>query len=237
VVHAVAGFIGGVLLALNLSIANGDYLSFLLYPLLLAWGGYFLPRWTIKSALIRRKDEMLFEAPYVFDRLATAVLASGNMLQEGVKSLAKDAEQDAEQDTLDEARARRMGEQAVKDSVYVATSIPEGSYLMREMRLVAEHLLNGTPLTEAFEIMAQRNADVSLIAQFCRRMRTLDQKAGDVTDALRSFGDRAVEIVEDMIESRANVNTALMITPSFIALMGMFLVMAAPAYPIITQMF
>ena len=239
VVHAVAGFIGGVLLALNLALANGDYFGFVLYPLLFGWVGYLLPRWTIKSALNRRKDEMLFEAPYVFDRLATSVMAHGNMLQEGVKALAKDEEAELQERMRQiwEARAKRIGEQDFKDSVYAATSIPEGSYLMREMRLVAEHLLNAVPVAGAFEIMAQRNSDVPLIEQFCRRMRTMDQKAGDITDALRSFGDRAVEIVEDMIESRANVNTALMITPSFIALIGMFLVMAAPAYPIINQIF
>lgn len=118
------------------------------------------------------------------------------------------------------------------------TSVPEGGYLMREMRLVAERCTREQmPLEDSFLRMAERNTDVPLIEQFCNRMIMLVPSGLSISDTLRAFGDRAAELVEDTIESRSTENTALMITPMMIALFGIGLTVAAPSLRLLGQIF
>jgi hypothetical protein len=93
------------------------------------------------------------------------------------------------------------------------------------------------PLGESFVKMAERNADVPLIEQFCNRMVVLEPSGLSINDTLRAFGDRAAELVEDTIESRSTENTALMITPMMIALFGIGLTVAAPSLRLLSQVF
>ena len=68
VLFALAGFIAGSALGGVLA-ANGALLALLLLPSLLGVLGFNLPRLQIVSMLKQRREEMLFEVPYVLDRL------------------------------------------------------------------------------------------------------------------------------------------------------------------------
>ena len=232
VILAMLGFGFGLLLSLTTSGDNGgSFLDLFIYPLVGGFLGYAIPRLMIGGKLTSRKEQMLFEAPYLFDRLSVAIIASRNSLLEAIKDLAADEE---------EGRRQRQAEIEffMRTRLTDVTSVPEGGYLMREMRLVAERCTREQmPLGESFTRMAERNTDVPLIEQFCNRMIVLEPSGLNINDTLRAFGDRAAELVEDTIESRSTENTALMITPMLIALFGIALTVAAPSLKMLSQMF
>jgi hypothetical protein len=233
VMLAMLGFGGGLFLALSGGAGggSGSLLDLFVYPMLGAFLGYAMPRLMIGSKLTSRKEQMLFEAPYLFDRLAVAIIAARNSLLEAIKDLAADQE---------ESQRQRQAEVEffMRTRLTDVTSVPEGGYLMRELRLVAERCTREQmPLGESFVKMAERNADVPLIEQFCNRMVVLEPSGLSINDTLRAFGDRAAELVEDTIESRSTENTALMITPMMIALFGIGLTVAAPSLRLLSQVF
>ncbi len=232
VMLAMLGFGVGLTLALMSSVnAAGSFFDLFAYPLVGAFLGYAIPRWSIGGKLTRRNEQMLFEAPYLFDRLAVAIIASRNSLLEAIKDLAADEE---------EGRRQRQAEIEffMRTRLTDVTSVPEGGYLMREMRLVAERCTREQmTLVDSFTRMAVRNADVPLIEQFCNRMIVLEPSGLNINDTLRAFGDRAAELVEDTIESRSTENTALMITPLLLSLFGIGLTVVAPSLKLLSQFY
>jgi hypothetical protein len=229
VLYGLTGFVAGVVIGTAQWLASSAVTALVALPLGLAFLGYTYPRLTLSSRLSARREQMLFEAPYVFDRLSIAVMSSNNSLFTALQRLSEDA--------LPEDRQKEV-EFHVRTQLTKVTSVPEGGYLMRELRLVIERCIHEVmPLSQSFGIMARRNADVPLLEQFCNRMCILEPGGLNVTEALRSIGDRATEIVDDLIETRSGQNTALMITPTLIALIGMALVVAGPSLSIISGMF
>ena len=210
--------------------------------------GYALPRWQLRSKLKQRRDEMLFEAPYVFDQLATAILANHGLVN-GVKALVNQAE-DAERRSArqasklkpggkrdpfegmdDDERIAEMGARraiGLRNALLSATSIPEGSYLMRELRLVSDCYSHQQDIVDCLKTMAARNHDVPLIERFCQRIASASRRGLDTSEALQELGNRAADQVEDLIEERSTVNTTLMIAPTVLSLVGIVIVLIAP---------
>lgn len=125
-----------------------------------------------------------------------------------------------------ELRARRAI--GLRNALLGATSIPEGSFLMRELRLVSDRYSQQQDIGECLAQMASRNADVPLIERFCQRIASASRRGLDTSEALAELGGRAADMVEDMIEERATVNTTLMIAPTVLSLAGIVIVLIAP---------
>ena len=230
VFYAMLGFTLGIVLGIEQALlfdSSSLFMGLLILPLGLSLLGYWTPKLTLISRLKARCDLMLFDAPYVFDRLAVAVMSNHNDLLEGMKGMVADDETSREQQQAEADVATRL-------SLIKATSVPEGGYLMRELRLVAERSMHGMSVAESFYEMAERNTDVPLIEQFCSRMSVLHPSGLSVVDSLRALGDRAAEMVEDAIETRSAQNEAMMIVPTFIALIGMGAVIVGPSIAILT---
>jgi hypothetical protein len=253
VIYALIGFGLGITLGLY-ELANGsDALGLFFWTAMFSIAGYALPKLHLRSQLKQRRDAMLFEAPYVFDQLATAILANSGLVN-GVKALVNQAEDAArraarqaqmrngtgngaasqrdpfasmsDEERLNEINARRVI--GLRSALLSATSIPEGSYLMRELRLVSDRYSQQQDITDCLQAMAERNADVPLIERFCQRIASASRRGLDTSEALQELGNRAADMVEDMIEERGTVNTTLMIAPTVLSLVGIVVVLIAP---------
>ena len=234
VFYGMIGFAIGVLSGAFDLFTSDSLFGLCLYPLAMGLLGYLYPKSALNGALKRRRDQMLFEAPYLFDRLSVAIAANQNSLMQGMKETVTD---DVENE---ETRRERLAEQEMfmRTQILQVTSVPEGGYLMRELRLVVERcMIEQMPLADSLHIMAERNGDVALVEQFSNRMSMLDRAGLSVADALRLLGDRAAEMVEDLIEARAAENTALMITPTLISLVGIALVIVGPSMKALDHIF
>ena len=203
VLYATAGFVAGILLGGAIAVASGALLAVLVLPILLSFAGYSTPKLQLTSALKARREQMLFEAPYLLDRLNISVLAERSLAQ----------------------------------GLIAMVSIPEGGYLMREFRQVAEDYLRNARLVDAFRRMAERNADVLLVERIASRLILSEETGADVVKAMQVIGGRAHEMVENLIQERGEQNNTLMIVPTVIALVGIFFAIAGPSLSSISRIF
>ena len=211
VAYAVAGFVGGVVLGFALSAAGGTPLFLLALPAGLGLLGYTTPKRSVHSALQRRREQMLFEVPYLLDRLAVNVLSERSLSQGLVAMVsAPDGSRD---------------------------STVESGYLMRELHQVAEDYLKSAGLADAFGRMAERNRDVPLVERFAQRVRMSEETGASITQALSIIGDRARAMVENTVRQRGEENSQLMIVPTMLSLLGIFIVIAAPTLTVLSQVF
>jgi hypothetical protein len=194
VLFAVVGFIAGSIVGAALT-ANGSPIWLLLFPPGLGVLGYHAPRLQLAGALQRRREQMLFEVPYVLDRLNVCYAA----------------------------------ERSQPQGLIAMTSVPEGGYLMREFRQVTEDYLKNTRLQDAFQRMAQRNADVPLIERIAGRLAMTEETGADSIKAMQVIGNRAGELVENLISERGEQNNTLMVVPTLLALIGIFIAIAGPS--------
>ena len=203
VLFALFGFLIGGMLGVS-AISSGAVLT-LLFALPAAGGvlGYLLPKQELKSRLVKRREAMLFEAPYMFDRLAVYVVSESNLPQGLIK----------------------------------LTSVAEGGYLMRELRQVADDYLKAFRFGEAVSRMAQRNEDVPIVVRFCERLVMAEESGSDLLEALNVIGARARTLVENRIRKNGAENQALLIVPTMLALMGVFVVIGVPMIGLIGKAF
>jgi hypothetical protein len=192
---AMAGFISGVILGSAIAAASGAFAAVLALPLILSLIGYNLPRLQLASMLKARREQMLFEAPYLLDRLNISVMAERSLAQ----------------------------------GLIALVSVPEGGHLMREFRQVAEDYLKNARLVDAFGRMAGRNTDVPLVERIASRLTLSEETGADVVKAMQVIGNRAHEMVENLIQERGEQNNTLMIVPTIIALIGIFAAIAGPS--------
>lgn len=80
VLFALGGFVAGSVIGVALA-ANGLILSLLLLPPLLGLLGYNAPRLHVDSLLKTRREAMLFEIPYLLDRLSICYAAERSLSQ------------------------------------------------------------------------------------------------------------------------------------------------------------
>jgi hypothetical protein len=80
VLFALAGFAVGAVLALWAMASGAASIVFGL-PLMLGVFGYLWPKQDVQRRLAERRDSMLFEAPFLFDRLAANYLAKQSLIQ------------------------------------------------------------------------------------------------------------------------------------------------------------
>ena len=203
VLFAAGGFTGGALLGVALAAAGGGALGLLALPLGLSALGYALPRFDLQGRLKVRREQMLFELPYLLDRLNVHVTAERSLAQ-GLITMA---------------------------------SFPEGGYLMREFRQVAEDYLKNARLVDALRRMAVRNVDVPLIERIAERLSLSEETGADTVKAMQVIGTRAYELVENLVQERGEQNNALMIVPTLIALIGILVAIAGPSFLSLVQFF
>lgn len=202
---ALTGFVAGALVGLWV-IGNGGSAAAMALPLALGIFGYLFPRQDVRRRLAERRDAMLFEAPYLFDRLAASYLAKNSLMQ----------------------------------ALIHLTSAPEGGYLMRELRQVAEDYLKkvgGAQFSAALERMAERNADVPIIQRFCERLILTEDEGAQLLGALNVLGERARALVENRVRQCGAENQALLIVPTLIALAGVMAIIGAPMLALINRAF
>ena len=195
VVYGIAGFATGIVVGLALATATESLLGLLLVPAALALGMYQLPRMEIVNDLAKRREQMMFEVPYVLDKLTVNIIANNNLIQ-GLE---------------------RTVEQA------------NGGYLLREFLQVVEDNAKNARLQDAFRRMAKRNDDVPMVVRIAMRLAMTEETGAAVVKALQATGDRAIEQVENLIQTRGEQNNLLMIAPSMLALMGVLIAVAGPS--------
>lgn len=205
VLFALAGFVMGAVLGLW-AMANGAPAFALALALMLGVFGYLWPKQDVQHRLAVRRDAMLFEAPFLFDRLAANYLAKQSLIQ----------------------------------ALIHLTSTPDGGYLMRELRQVAEDYLKkvgSTHFSAALARMAERNADVPIIQRFCERLILTEDQGAQLLGALNVMGERARALVENRVRQCGAENQALLIVPTLIALAGVMAIVGAPMLALINQAF
>lgn len=195
VLLSMAGFAAGIALGVTIVTTGGSLLAMLILPLTFSALLYQLPKWELQADLVKRREQMMFEMPYLLDKLSINILAKSNLIQ-----------------GLEETVAR-----------------PEGGYLMRELLQVVEDNATSNNVQAALRRMAERNADVPTVVRVALRLAMAEETGASVVKALQSAGDRAVDAVENMIQSRGEQNNMLMVAPSMIALIGVLIAMAGPA--------
>ncbi|NJM41951.1 MAG: hypothetical protein HC853_14935, partial [Anaerolineae bacterium] len=80
VICALTGF--GIGLTFGaIAAASGTLLPVLLFPLVLSLLGFWLPTWELRGDLARRREQLLFELPFVLDTLSVNVLAKNSIVQ------------------------------------------------------------------------------------------------------------------------------------------------------------
>jgi len=213
--YALLGFsLGFGVAGLAMAAGSGPVLLLLL-PAGLGILGYLTPRQWLRQQLSQRREQMVFEAPYLFDRLTVHYLATQSLPQ-GLVQMVSDA--------------------ADAPSVGGAPAF-EGGYLMRDLRQVAEDYLKSARLVDALRRMGKRNSDVPVIERFCERLVISEESGADVKQALSIMGDRAMALVENLIRQRGAENQALMILPTMAAMLGIFCVIALPMLSWIGKLF
>jgi hypothetical protein len=205
VLFALAGFLVGVVLGVW-AMANGASAWAFSLPLMLGVFGYLLPKQDVQRQLATRRVAMLFEAPFLFDRLAANYLAKQSLIQ----------------------------------ALIHLTSTPDGGFLMRELRQVAEDYLKkvgSTQFSAALARMAERNADVPIIQRFCERLILTEDEGAQLLSALNVMGERARALVENRVRQCGAENQALLIVPTLIALAGIMAIIGAPMLALINRAF
>lgn len=202
---ALGGFVAGSVIGVALAAdgADGMVLGLLLLPPVLGLLGFHAPGLHVTSMLKQRREEMLFEIPYILDCLNVCYAA----------------------------------ERSLSQGLIAMTSVPEGGFLMREFRQVTEDYLKNARLQEALQRMAARNADVPLIERIAERLAMTEETGADSMKAMQVIGARAGEMVENMISERGEQNNTLMIVPTLIALIGIFIAVAGPSLAGIGRIF
>lgn len=139
--------------------------------------------------------------------------------------------------TLDRLAVSTVAERSLAQGLISMVSVPEGGYLMREFRQVAEDYLKAGRLVEALERMGARNADVVLVERAAARLAMAESTGADILNAMQIIGDRARANVENMIQERGEQNNTLMIVPTLVALLGIMLAIAGPSLVTLFRMF
>jgi pilus assembly protein TadC len=81
VVYGMSGFAVGIAVGLALATASESLVGLLIIPAALSFGMYQLPRMELTSDLARRREQMMFEVPYVLDKLTVNIIANNNLIQ------------------------------------------------------------------------------------------------------------------------------------------------------------
>lgn len=200
VLLALGGFIAGAFLAVALTATGAPLIVLFVLPLAFALPNYLAPKMLLKSILDTRREQMVFEAPYVLNRLIVYLTLRGTVA-------------DA---LLNIAGATERGGDAM------------GGYLVRELRQTASDYLFWGSMTKALDAMVSRNDDVPIVQRIAERMSLHNQGTSSV-DALHVIADRAQTTVENLIEKRGQQNSTLMIVPTIIALIGIVGAVAGPS--------
>lgn len=201
VLLAIGGFVAGAFLAVALTASGAPLVLLFVLPLAFAIPNYLAPKALLKSMLDARREQMVFEAPYVLNRLIVYLTLRGTVA-------------DA---LLNIAGATERGGGAAM-----------GGYLVRELRQTASDYLFWGSMTKALDAMVARNDD-SPIAQRIAERLSLHNQGTSSLDALHVIADRAQTTVENLIEKRGQQNSTLMIVPTIVALVGIVGAVAGPA--------
>lgn len=200
VLLATGGFIAGAGLAAVLTAGGASLILLFTLPLIFAIPNYLAPKTLLKNMLDARREQMIFEAPYVLNRLIVYLTLRGTVA-------------DA---LLNIAGATERGGAAM------------GGYLVRELRQTASDYLFWGSMTKALDAMAARNDDVPIAQRIAERMSLQNQGTSSL-EALHVIADRAQTTVENLIEKRGQQNSTMMIVPTIIALIGIVGAIAGPA--------
>lgn len=200
VLLALAGFLFGVAFALALMAFGAPAVVLLGFPLLFALLHYRAPVAMVRSTLAARREQILFEAPYVLNRLIV-FLTMDATVSNAILNIA--------------GRTERGG-------------VAAGGYLVRELRQVAEDYQFWGSLPKAVNAMIARNDDVPIVQRIGERLLMSYDGAASV-DALKVIADRAQREVENLIQTRGNQNSTLMIVPTIVALLGIVAAVAGPS--------
>jgi hypothetical protein len=200
VLLAMGGFLAGAFLAVALTATGAPLIVLFVLPLAFAIPNYLAPKMLLKSMLDTRREQMVFEAPYVLNRLIVYLTMRGTVA-------------DA---LLNIAGVTERGGDAM------------GGYLVRELRQTASDYLFWGSMTKALDAMVARNDDVPIAQRIAERMSLHNQGTASV-DALHVIADRAQTTVENRIEKRGQQNSTLMIVPTIIALIGIVGAVAGPS--------
>jgi hypothetical protein len=200
VLLALGGFVAGAFLAVALTATGAPLIVLFVLPLTFAIPNYLAPKMLLKSMLDIRREQMVFEAPYVLNRLIVYLTLRGTVA-------------DA---LLNIAGATERGGDAM------------GGYLVRELRQTASDYLFWGSMTKALDAMVVRNDDVPIAQRIAERMSLHNQGTSSV-DALHVIADRAQTTVENLIEKRGQQNSTLMIVPTIIALIGIVGAVVGPS--------
>lgn len=209
VAYALLGFSVGFGMAGIGLVTGATPILLMLLPTGLGLLGYLTPRQWLRQQLSQRREQMVFEAPYLFDRLTVHYFATQSLSQ-GLVQMVSTAD-----------AAPTFG----------------GGYLMRELRQVAEDYMKSARLVDALRRMGKRNTDIPIIERFCDRLVISEESGADVKQALSVMGDRAMDLVENLIRQRGAENQALMILPTMAAMLGIFCVIALPMLSWIGKVF
>ena len=115
--------------------------------------------------------------------------------------------------------------------------MPEGGYVMRELLQVALDYQKTKRMTEAFNHMAERNADVPALVRIAQRLAMAESTGAPVTAALQSAAGRATRTLHNLIQRRGTQNNALIAAPSMIAVLGVLIAVAGPQVAALMQFF
>lgn len=200
VLLAIGGFIAGAFLAIALTASGAPLVLLFVLPLAFAIPNYLAPKALLKNMLAARREQMVFEAPYVLNRLIVYLTLRGTVA-------------DA---LLNIAGATERGGAAM------------GGYLVRELRQTASDYLFWGSMTKALDAMVARNDDVPIAQRIAERLSLHNQGTSSL-DALHVIADRAQATVENLIERRGQQNSTLMIVPTIVALIGIVGAVAGPA--------
>ena len=195
VVYGMSGFAGGIVVGLVIATTTESLIGLLLIPAVLSAGMYQLPKIEITNDLARRREQMMFEVPYVLDKLTVNIIANNNLIQ-GMERTVQQA---------------------------------NGGYLLREFLQVVEDNAKNTGLQNAFLRMARRNEDVPMVVRIAMRLAMTEETGAAVVNALQATGDRAIELVENLIQTRGEQNNLMMVAPSMLALLGVLIAVAGPS--------
>lgn len=231
VLSALAGLCVGFLFGTALTMQQGLAVALLVLPVGLSALFCRLPELELKIDLRRRREQILYEVPHQIDRLLVNVMAYRN-IADGLKhTVDADAEKRRAQllSRLTGDLSPEQTREAMTTRMVAVVGSGGGGYFARElMQVYAESLKNGN-LKAALLRMAERNADVPLVARCAERLAMSYESGASLVAALQDIGKRANDVVENLIQARGEENLQAMIAPSAIALAGVFVAIGAPA--------
>lgn len=206
---ALVGFVTGLVTALSLVVGGAPALIILALPLAFALMGYHTPRYIIADMLRARREQIIFEAPYVLNRLMVFLALDGNVIN-AIAALA---------------------------GVTERAGAADGGYLVREFRQIHEDYLYWHSLERALTDVISRNNDVPILQRIGERLLMSYRDGAAAAHALGVIADRAQVSVENLIQKRGNQNSTVMIVPTIVALMGILGAIAGPALYSLTNFF